>query len=97
MSSGLLRSMRRMRPLERASTSTLLAAWPATKSAAMENWSCTGRTSKMGRAASARSATASAAAKPLDGSSAIVELRFQMFRMVGGLGSWECVPGPAGG
>jgi hypothetical protein len=73
MSSGLLRSIRRIRPLKRAKTRTLLAAWPATKSAAMENCNCTGKTSKMGSAASARSATPSTATKPLDGSSAIVK------------------------
>ncbi len=78
MSSGLLRSMRRMRLLERAMTRTLFAAWPATKTSGWtSNCSWTGWTSKMGRAASARSAPTSPAAKPLDGSSAIVGLWFR--------------------
>jgi hypothetical protein len=50
----------------------LLAAWAATYSAAMSKRMSTDWTSKMGSAASVRSATASAAAKPLDGSSAMV-------------------------
>jgi hypothetical protein len=66
-----------MRPLERAMTRTLLAAWPATMSAAMEKTSSTGRMSKMGRAVSSRPATASAAAKPLDGSSAMLSVAFR--------------------
>ena len=78
MSSGLLRSMRRMRLLERAMTRTLFAAWPATNTSGWtSNWSWTGWTSKMGRAASARSVPTSPAAKPLDGSSAIVGLWFR--------------------
>ena len=77
MSSGLLRSMRRMRLLERAMTRTLFAAWPATNTSGWtSNWSWTGWTSKMGRAASARSVPTSPAAK-LDGSSAIVGLWFR--------------------
>lgn len=39
MSAGLSRSMRRMRPVERASTRTLLATAAATKSEDMENCS----------------------------------------------------------
>ncbi|KAL1835492.1 hypothetical protein VTK73DRAFT_5609 [Phialemonium thermophilum] len=65
MSSGLFKSMRRMRPFDRASTRTLLATWAATKSAAMENCSCTLSTSKMGSAASPTPGRSSAAAKPL--------------------------------
>lgn len=54
MSEGLSRSMRRIRPVERASMRTLFATWAATKSEEIENWSCTRSTLKMGRAGSSR-------------------------------------------
>lgn len=73
MSSGLFRSMRRMRPFESARTRTLFATWAATKSAAMENCSWTRSTMNMGNAAaSSRSSTPLPAAKPSDGFRAMV-------------------------
>ena len=49
MSSGLSRSNRRIRPVERARIRTLLATWAATKSEDISKRSCTRCTSKMGR------------------------------------------------
>lgn len=48
MSSGFSKSILKILPVLRASISTLLATWAATKSAAIEKASCTGSTLKMG-------------------------------------------------
>lgn len=69
MSPGLSRSMRRIRPVDRAIMRTLLATWAATKSEEMENCNCTLSTLKIGSEASVRSC------KLVEGRSCIVGSR----------------------